>query len=57
MGRSGSIESRFLPHPINQNCSSGMVDYEITSLKLSGEIPIRGVVPDKMPLCETLAGP
>jgi hypothetical protein len=36
------------------NCSDGQVSYEITSLGLSGEIPIQRVVPDNVALCETL---
>jgi len=39
------------------NCAEGMVKYEITSLGLSGEIPIQRVVADNVPLCEALASP
>jgi hypothetical protein len=33
------------------------VNYEITSLDISGEIPIQRIVPDNVPLCEALANP
>jgi len=39
------------------NCSDGLVSYEITSLGLSGEIPIQRIVPDNVALCETLNAP
>jgi len=37
------------------DCSEGMVSYEITSLDISGEIPIQRVAGDNIALCETLA--
>ena len=37
------------------DCSEGLVNYEITSLGISGEIPIQRIVPDKIALCEALA--
>ena len=39
------------------DCSEGMVSYEITSLGISGDIPIQRIVPDNVPLCEALADP
>lgn len=36
------------------NCSEGLLSYEITSLGLSGEIPIERIVQDNVALCETL---
>ena len=36
------------------DCATGLVNYEITSLGISGEIPIQRIVPDNVPLCETL---
>ena len=39
------------------DCSSALVTYEITSLGISGEIPIQRIVPDNVPLCEALINP
>jgi hypothetical protein len=39
------------------DCTEGLVNYEITSLDISGEIPIQRIVPDNVPLCEALADP
>jgi formylglycine-generating enzyme required for sulfatase activity len=39
------------------DCTDGLVSYEITSLDISGEIPIERIVLDNIPLCETLASP
>jgi formylglycine-generating enzyme required for sulfatase activity len=36
------------------DCSEGLVSYEITSLGISGEIPIQRIVPDNISLCESL---
>jgi hypothetical protein len=36
------------------DCAAGLVIYEITSLGISGEIPIQRIVPDNVPLCESL---
>lgn len=36
------------------DCNSGLVSYEITSLGISGEIPIERVALDNVPLCESL---
>jgi hypothetical protein len=36
------------------DCENGLVSYEITSLGLSGEIPIERVAPDNVSLCESL---
>jgi hypothetical protein len=33
------------------------VKYEITSLGITGEIPIERITPDNVALCETLASP
>jgi quinoprotein glucose dehydrogenase len=35
------------------DCTEGLVSYEITSLGVSGEIPIQRTVPDNVPLCES----
>lgn len=39
------------------NCNEGLVTYEITSLGISGEIPIERIVTDNVALCEALANP
>jgi len=39
------------------DCTEGLVNYEITSLGISGEIPIQRIAPDNVALCETLASP
>jgi hypothetical protein len=39
------------------DCTAGLVNYEITSLGISGEIPIQRIVQDNVLLCETLANP
>jgi hypothetical protein len=39
------------------DCTEGLVSYEITSLDISGEIPIQRIVPDNVALCEMLASP
>ena len=39
------------------DCSEALVTYEITSLDISGQIPIQRIVPDNVPVCEALAGP
>ncbi|MFC1695816.1 WD40 repeat domain-containing protein [Pseudomonadota bacterium] len=36
------------------DCKNGLVSYEITSLGISGEIPIERIVLDNVPLCESL---
>jgi len=38
------------------DCENGMVNYEITSLGITGEIPIQRIAPDNIALCETLRG-
>ncbi len=38
------------------DCANGLVNYEITSLGISGEIPIQRIAPDNIALCETLGG-
>jgi cyclophilin family peptidyl-prolyl cis-trans isomerase len=38
------------------DCTEGLVTYEITSLGISGEIPIQRITPDNVALCEELAG-
>ena len=35
-------------------CSEGLVNYQITSLDISGEIPIQRITPENVPLCEAL---
>jgi len=39
------------------DCSEGLVNYEITSLGISGAIPIERITPDNVTLCETLTSP
>ena len=39
------------------DCTEGLVNYEITSLDISGAIPIQRISPDNVALCETLASP
>jgi len=39
------------------DCTEGLVNYEITSLDISGVIPIQRISPDNVALCETLASP
>jgi hypothetical protein len=39
------------------DCTQGLVSYEITSLGISGEIPIQRVATDNVELCEALAAP
>jgi DNA-binding beta-propeller fold protein YncE len=39
------------------DCTEGLVEYEITSLGISGQIPIERITPDNVALCETLARP
>jgi hypothetical protein len=39
------------------DCTEGLVNYEITSLGISGEIPIERITADNVALCETLASP
>lgn len=39
------------------DCTEGLVSYEITSLGISGKIPIQRITPDNVALCETLANP
>ncbi len=39
------------------DCAEALVTYEITSLDISGQIPIQRIVPDNVPVCEALAGP
>jgi len=39
------------------DCKEGLVKYQITSLGISGEIPIQRITPDNVPLCEALANP
>jgi hypothetical protein len=36
------------------DCTEGLVNYEITSLGISGEFPIERIVSDNVPLCESL---
>jgi len=38
-------------------CNEGLVTYDITSLDISGEIPIERIVLDNVALCEILAAP
>jgi hypothetical protein len=39
------------------DCSAGLVRYQITSLDISGEIPIQRITPDNVALCEALNNP
>ena len=36
------------------DCNEGLAEYEITSLGISGEIPIQRIVTENVPLCEIL---
>ena len=36
------------------DCTEGLVNYKISSLGISGEIPIQRIVLDNVPLCESL---
>jgi hypothetical protein len=36
------------------DCTDGLVNYEITSLDISGDIPIQRISPDNVQLCESL---
>jgi hypothetical protein len=38
------------------DCANALVSYEITSLGISGEIPIQRIAPDNIALCEMLEG-
>jgi hypothetical protein len=40
-----------------KNCIEGLVNYEITSLGISGEIPIERIALDNVSLCEGMASP
>ena len=44
----GTIKLEFV------DCKNGLVSYEITSLGISGEIPIERIVQDNVALCELL---
>ena len=39
------------------DCENGLVNYEIASLGISGEIPIQRIALDNVPLCQALASP
>jgi len=39
------------------DCTEALVTYEITSLDISGQIPILRIVSDNVPVCEAVAGP
>ena len=39
------------------DCTEALATYEITSLDISGVIPLERIVPDNVPLCELLANP
>lgn len=39
------------------DCSEALINYAITSIGISGEIPIQRIVPDNIPLCEALTNP
>jgi hypothetical protein len=39
------------------DCENALVTYDITSLDLSGEIPIERIMQDNVPICEMLATP
>jgi hypothetical protein len=39
------------------DCTEGLVNYRISSLDISGEIPIQRITPDNVALCEALASP
>jgi cyclophilin family peptidyl-prolyl cis-trans isomerase len=50
VGSEGTITLSF------ENCSSGLVEYDITSINQQGSVPIERVVDDNVMLCETLTG-
>lgn len=50
-GGDGTLTIKF------SDCTQGLVSYEITSLGLSGEIPIQRITPDNVALCEALNQP
>jgi hypothetical protein len=37
------------------DCTEGLVTYAIPALGVSNEFPIERIVPDNVPLCESLA--
>jgi acyl-CoA thioesterase-1 len=37
------------------DCANGLVSYEITSLGISGEVPIQRIAPDNIAMCEMLS--
>ena len=39
------------------DCTEGLVEYEITSLGISGKIPIQRITLDNVPTCEALSSP
>ena len=39
------------------DCENGLLNYKITSLDISGKIPIQRIALDNVPLCEALASP
>jgi hypothetical protein len=39
------------------DCTEALAIYEITSLNISGEIPLERIVQDNVPLCEVLSNP
>jgi len=39
------------------DCENGLVNYKITSLNISGKIPIQRIALDNVPLCEAMASP
>ena len=39
-----------------ENCNSGTVEYDITSIRQSGIVPIQRIATDNVVLCELLGG-
>ena len=39
------------------SCTAGLLSYDLPGLGLAGDVPIQRIVPDNVPLCESLAAP
>ncbi len=49
-GADGTITLTF------ENCNSGFIEYDITSINQQGIVPIQRIAPDNIALCESLVG-
>jgi hypothetical protein len=66
---SGGVFNAITPTPVTDaagegtmtiefaDCNTALLSYELTSLGLTGEVPIQRIVKDNVPLCETLNSP